>query len=64
MGDKDKKEKVVVEAYLNPKAKFMCNNCYDKDKCEQLPEDITFCKLNLINANLSKIIKILEQKNG
>jgi len=55
-------KKEIVDFYLNPKAKKMCEMCYDKDKCNQENGDINFCKLNAINFNLSKVLKNLESK--
>ena len=53
--DNEKQEE--EEFYLNPKAKKMCGMCYDRKNCEQTPDDIIFCKLNIINVNLSKMLQ-------
>jgi len=47
----------MSEGFENPKAKFLCNKCYDKDVCEQTISDQIYCKLNQMNMNLANILK-------
>lgn len=47
---------------INPNAQKMCQMCNFKDKCDQTPLDLIFCKDDRIAYLLSEIKKIIEIK--
>lgn len=57
--------------YINPKAKFMCNTCYDKTNCKKDVFEMIFCKSDQIamltrknNQLLTELIDIIKKING
>jgi len=56
--------------YINPKAKFMCNTCYDKTNCKKDVFEQIFCKTDSLtalmrknNALMAELVEIVKKAN-
>jgi hypothetical protein len=62
---------VDEQDYITPKARFMCDSCFDKDKCKKDIFEMQFCKSDQLTALLRKnnqllteLLEIIKKANG
>jgi hypothetical protein len=46
----------MEDEYINPKAKKLCETCFDKADCKKDIFEQIFCKLEQIERNIYKLV--------